>query len=294
MKTRLTKDERREIVMQLVRYLLEQENGFRSTTWGLLQDCGYDVESPDDLVSIHDALLKEAEKAGLELDMSAHTGLLEGMPYHLDFVMYRGNTGVKCPRCGSKRAARILYGMPAFSEKLRKELDDGVVALGGCIIYSVEVAGEQVEVGPTRVCQKCGKEFGRNPLLITMDKQTAEDYRTIVEEICFTVGKGKQESRVTICKTENGALLRTEEDAGKKTAEKQLTAAEWEKLVDKLFRKLFLHEWSKHYDKPYPLEGAEWKLSLKLTGGRVRNWCGSNPFMPYWEELTRLFAFAFR
>jgi len=40
----------------------------------------------------------------------------------------------KCPECGSTKIARILYGYPAFSDELRRELKAGRVVLGGCCI----------------------------------------------------------------------------------------------------------------------------------------------------------------
>lgn len=40
----------------------------------------------------------------------------------------------KCPACSSHRVAIILYGMPAFSAKLEKDLNAGRIILGGCCI----------------------------------------------------------------------------------------------------------------------------------------------------------------
>lgn len=39
---------------------------------------------------------------------------------------------MKCPKCGNENLARILYGLPAFDNKLDKDLADGKVVLGGC------------------------------------------------------------------------------------------------------------------------------------------------------------------
>lgn len=39
-----------------------------------------------------------------------------------------------CPKCGSKKVAAILYGLPDFSDELERKLDAGEVVLGGCII----------------------------------------------------------------------------------------------------------------------------------------------------------------
>lgn len=40
----------------------------------------------------------------------------------------------KCPACGSSRIAEILYGLPAFSAKLKRDLDAGRIILGGCCV----------------------------------------------------------------------------------------------------------------------------------------------------------------
>jgi len=38
----------------------------------------------------------------------------------------------KCPNCGSEKIAEILYGKPIDSPKLRNELEEGRIILGGC------------------------------------------------------------------------------------------------------------------------------------------------------------------
>lgn len=40
----------------------------------------------------------------------------------------------KCPKCGSERIAEILFGLPAFSDELQKDIDEGRVVLGGCCV----------------------------------------------------------------------------------------------------------------------------------------------------------------
>ena len=39
-----------------------------------------------------------------------------------------------CPVCGSGKVAPILYGLPNFTDELNRALDEGRVALGGCVI----------------------------------------------------------------------------------------------------------------------------------------------------------------
>jgi len=40
----------------------------------------------------------------------------------------------KCPESGSAKIARILYGLPSFSENPRKKLENNEIFLGGCSI----------------------------------------------------------------------------------------------------------------------------------------------------------------
>jgi predicted RNA-binding Zn-ribbon protein involved in translation (DUF1610 family) len=59
----------------------------------------------------------------------------------------RATRPAKCPNCGHSPVAEILWGMPAFSEKLEADLKAGRVKLGGCIVSDDDPAWE---------CQKCG------------------------------------------------------------------------------------------------------------------------------------------
>jgi predicted RNA-binding Zn-ribbon protein involved in translation (DUF1610 family) len=58
----------------------------------------------------------------------------------------------RCPKCGSKRIARIQWGMPNFSDELKRELDQGTVVLGGCIVSDRD---------PSWTCPDCGAPIFR-------------------------------------------------------------------------------------------------------------------------------------
>ncbi len=60
---------------------------------------------------------------------------------------------LECPKCGSKRIARILWGMPAFTEELERDLEEGRIVLGGCCISEDSRDWE---------CRDCGCRFGEN------------------------------------------------------------------------------------------------------------------------------------
>lgn len=52
----------------------------------------------------------------------------------------------KCPKCGSRRMATILYGLPLFNEELDESLRRGEVTLGGCCITGSD---------PDKECHDC-------------------------------------------------------------------------------------------------------------------------------------------
>jgi len=56
-----------------------------------------------------------------------------------------------CPFCKSKNIARILYGMPASSKKLDKDIKSGKLILGGCFVS---------DNSPVFQCNECGKKWG--------------------------------------------------------------------------------------------------------------------------------------
>lgn len=55
-----------------------------------------------------------------------------------------------CPKCGSIRIARYLYGEPMFSDQLQADLDAGKIVLGGCIITGDD---------PKWKCMECETEI---------------------------------------------------------------------------------------------------------------------------------------
>lgn len=57
--------------------------------------------------------------------------------------------GQTCPKCGSKKIARILYGLPDFI-KIKKEVEEGSIVLGGCCV---------LPWNPSHRCRDCGEDI---------------------------------------------------------------------------------------------------------------------------------------
>ena len=83
----------KRIVGLLIRILKFRSDGYSTTTSRLLEETGMDMERLDDgtLLEFHTALFEEAKKEGIYLDMSSHEGMLEGLPYNLDFTVRKNN-----------------------------------------------------------------------------------------------------------------------------------------------------------------------------------------------------------
>lgn len=60
----------------------------------------------------------------------------------------------KCPRCGVKAGARILWGISAWSEQMQAALDRGTLVLGGCVVDEGQGFDYQ--------CRACGNEWMSN------------------------------------------------------------------------------------------------------------------------------------
>ncbi len=190
----------------------------------------------------------------------------------------------KCPRCGSKNTAKILYGLPSLSDKLIKQLEDKEVVLGGCAV-SLD--------NPKYHCNSCNKDFGTSPVLYS--KHGVEKYPDIVRSIHFSDGGFfggyrnltmlKRKDHITVDAWQSMTFPLME-------LHREMQFEEWEKVLDALYNKLYLHEWKKRYYAPV-MDGEQWKLEIHLSGNRIRTYSGSNDFPPYWKELKALFKLYF-
>lgn len=280
----MNKNEINDTVEAIIIDLIECEDGTVTSTSELAQQ--YDFK--DDLFVLHTALCKAARANKIKLDFSEYEGQLAGLPYDIPFTVRNQKAQIKCPRCGSTDTERYIYGLPAYNEKMQKMLEKGKWTLGGCLVTGVEVNGKYVNTKPSRHCNSCHKDFGTPPLLITKKKNMVEDYRDIVESIKFEVGGYLPGDTVTIQKNENGAKFDIIKFMGLPKGG-QISKEKWNKILDTLYDKMYLHEWKKKYVDSLVDDGEEWHLDIHLTNNRVRHYYGSNDYPPYWKELEKLF-----
>lgn len=66
---------------------------------------------------------------------------------------------------------------------------------------------------------------------------------------------------------------------------RKMTAGEWNRLMEKLFCKAYLHEWD---NGPQPLAENSWDITVnfEFDGKKeVFSRCGNSDFPPYWKEF---------
>jgi len=187
----------------------------------------------------------------------------------------------KCPKCGSEKIAPILYGMPAFDEEMERELNDQKLYLGGCCITGSD---------PEYHCFGCGKGIASPPILHS--KYGEEDYRDIVTSIRFSDGgffNGYSEVFIKRTSEKIELVVKPPFSDIAVVSEREMTVGEWKKLINRLYSKLYLHEWKKRFNDWTILDGEQWDLEISLTHGRKRTYSGSNAYPPYWDELKSTF-----
>ena len=67
----------------------------------------------------------------------------------------RSRKPIKCPACGKRPVATILYGYPIFDEQFEQELKEGHITIGGCMM---EVSTPEWE------CSFCGQKIHKKEL----------------------------------------------------------------------------------------------------------------------------------
>lgn len=287
----MTEDKMSAIVSRLVEELRELPNLTEITTYQLAHQAGFDTDAIDnmDFLSIDYLLRKAASKAHITIDGSKHDGLVEGLTFNLDYIVKNDKAYVKCPRCGSKDTARILYGMPAMDDVLEKKLESGKVILGGCCVTGAEVNGKHIWIDPKRHCNGCRRDFASPPVFFVND--AAFDYRDEVTTIHFRDGGFFQGHTDLVIKKEKDGIIARHSgfDPLKDEAFEHrytMPEREWNRLLDAIFCTYYLHEWKKQYRSDI-LDGEQWSVTISLSIGHKRNYSGSNAFPAYWKEFQK-------
>lgn len=108
-----------------------------------------------------------------------------------------------CPRCGAVSVAAILYGMPAFDERLAADLEAGRVALGGCCVS---------DDMPEWQCGRCSYKWIADEMALTPGRKAARTRRR------RAAGRKAAATRKRRAAARKAALTRKRRTAAKKAA----------------------------------------------------------------------------
>jgi len=274
-----------DVIECLIDELREMPEGTETTVYCLLEQCGFDakqMEQNDEMFGIYDAVCKATRKAHITLDWSKYKDMVVGLPYNIPFVVKNARAQIKCPRCGSKNTARILYGLPAFNETLEAKLNAGKIHIGGCCITGFDAK---------YYCNDCKRKFGAVAQIANGD--SIEFFADAVTGISFSRKEYRSPwspGQVAIKKTATGAHVKAAGTLNEIPFESEydITSKKWDALIDSIYYDLFLNDWKHTFNDYSVLDGEEWKLVVKLSDGRKKTYSGSNGYPPYWEELVKL------
>ena len=167
----------------------------------------------------------------------------------------------KCPLCGSKNVW-----------KTKKNSATGTI------------------FDPGYVCLDCGKTIGSPPYMKT--SRGTEDYRDETKRLTLREeGIYPDYGEICLRQLSIGAELSLAGDSEHPAVilKDYIPEKQWRKLLDKVFREIYLHEWKKPQETPHSPTDKMWEVELVLTHGRRRYFCGWGNHPPYWKELVRLF-----
>ena len=183
----------------------------------------------------------------------------------------------KCPMCGSRDTAKILYGLPAYNEELENKLNSHTIYLGGCVITPTD---------PKYHCFSCNEDFGTPPVFIS--DYGHENYIDLIKEIEISYGGYFNGYTVIKLRKSDNKYFASKEKIGsdrdERKTECELTHFEWQRNLKKLYEGFFLHEWDERYDNSY-MDGEQWHIIVKLTNNCQHKIYGSNAYPPYWPEF---------
>lgn len=195
---------------------------------------------------------------------------------------------MKCPYCGSTNTAKIIRGMPDYTALLEMDKRKEKYIIGGCCITGND---------PAYKCLECYLGFGTPPVLKGEEEEEAGDQillSDIITEIWFAVGgffDGYDHVRI-IRKGDKRVLCAYHvppSDDEEPFVLREFSAREWKALMNKLFCRLFVHEWKHEYSNDEILDGTQWYLELRLDGRKDYVISGSNAFPPLYGDLEKMF-----
>ncbi|MBO4869421.1 MAG: hypothetical protein J5585_06880 [Clostridia bacterium] len=290
-------ESKKEIAEALTEEVRGLPDGYKTSLCELLEECWIDTNklTQEQFFAIYNELLKSGRKAHISIETVESEGengqiVSDDLPYNKPFVVRNNDAQIKCPRCGSKNTAFILYGMPAFSKAMQAKIDAGRLRLGGCCISGSD---------PAYYCNDCKRHFGARAVTNIDGQETPiTDAVSEIEFSKMVYRAAFQPPHVIITKTRNGARVKITGYENRFPFESvyEISTRKWKTLVNSLYNGLYLNDWKRRFEnmciingeKYIVLDGENWTLTIKLYGRQKRTYFGDNGYPPYWDEFMKL------
>lgn len=176
----------------------------------------------------------------------------------------------RCPKCGSRKALHIMYGMPTHEYMVKAV--EGKIKLGGCI-----TCGDNTT---NYYCTECEYEWSR--------KAFKEDAYQNISYIKTSIGGfwgGSTEIEIDF----NSRHLKWErfDMSERKTFEKKIRLKTKEALIEDL-KALNILDWKAKYDEGI-CDGTSWSLEIGLYGKTIKKY-GIQVFPKEFDDFCRLMS----
>ncbi|MBH0231316.1 hypothetical protein [Halobacillus yeomjeoni] len=173
----------------------------------------------------------------------------------------------RCPACGSKHTAAILYGMPG--PEIFPEVESGKYVLGGCCIMIN---------GPEYRCHECEHEWNRSEAI---DAAYGKIQGLTFSTSGFWEGTFFVEMDFNTRKMKWGHIQGGDEDV----YHKQIQCKTVDQIIEHM-KWLDVLNWRKEYSEPV-MDGTTWELALVRKERNIYKY-GSNGFPEGWDEFYGL------
>ena len=183
-----------------------------------------------------------------------------------------------------------MWGLPDLVNIMKRGEKGEKLVIGGCCISDND---------PTYKCQACRKSFGKPPFVKTRKSTVKNGHLLmpdIINKIEFSIGSFFHGYNfVKIVRKGNVRAICVHHSMDLTPFYiREFTADEWNRLMSKLFYRLFVHEWKRKYTNEHVKDGIQWSVEFTMEPEVKYQISGSNDYPPNFDSLNRMFDYYIR
>ena len=183
--------------------------------------------------------------------------------------------GKNCVKCGGHNTAEYLYGMPHMTEDLEKNIADGKVKLGGCMVTDFD---------PKYHCNDCNQDFGFSAKRLS--DNVIIDYIENTYYLEFGISYDNY-----MCVAKSKVIFEKKADkyyvdyfSNDKKYTKEITEKEYKYNISAFFEKAYILEWPDDCIRDKSPINTCWNYAIKCTDAPTIENNGKDYFPPYFKQ----------